>query len=116
SWQETLLGVVNAFKEKRHEIDAQAENLTDHLLRSNSFGLQKMGEEEILAAGKTKETFENIMKSADKEWGGFGRAPKFPQSFSIQYLLRYSHVYKNEEALRQALLSLDKMIEGGIYD
>ncbi|MEI9911267.1 MAG: hypothetical protein WDO71_17350 [Bacteroidota bacterium] len=72
------------------------------------------------------------MKAADKEWGGFGKAPKFPQTFTIQFLLRYYHV-KNiempgsskapssggglgEAALQQALLSLDKMIEGGIYD
>ena len=116
SWQETLFGVVNAFKEKRNEIDAQAENLTDHLLQSNSFGLQKMEEQDVLVAGKTKEAFENIMKSADRVWGGFGNAPKFPQTFSIQYLLRHYHIYKNEEALSQALLTLERMLDGGIYD
>ena len=51
-----------------------------------------------------------------KEWGGFGKAPKFPQTYSIQFLLRYHHITKNEEALAQALVSIDKMIEGGIYD
>ena len=56
------------------------------------------------------------MKQADREWGGFGRAPKFPQSFSIRYLLRHHFVTGHQEALQQALLSLDKMLEGGIYD
>jgi uncharacterized protein YyaL (SSP411 family) len=56
------------------------------------------------------------MKNADKEWGGFGRTPKFPQSFVIQYLLRFYYVTGNKEALDQALLSIDKMIDGGIYD
>ncbi len=116
SWQETLLGVVQAFRERRHEIDAQAENLTAHLLQSNSFGIQKVVEEEIFTADKADEIFQNLMKSADREWGGFGKAPKFPQTFSIQFLLRYYHVTKNDAALQQALLSLDKMIEGGIYD
>lgn len=116
SWQETLNGVIQAFNERRHEIDAQAENLTSHLLKANSFGIQKPVQEQILSSANTKEMFENIMKSADKEWGGFGRAPKFPQTFSIQYLLRYYHITKEEAALSQALLSLDKMIEGGIYD
>jgi uncharacterized protein YyaL (SSP411 family) len=32
SWQETLLGVNQAFEERRHEKDAQEENLTDALL------------------------------------------------------------------------------------
>lgn len=116
SWQETLHSVIQAFRERRYEIDAQAENLTDHLVQSNSFGLGKKEDEEILSHEKTKEVFENIMKTADKEWGGFGRAPKFPQTFSIQYLLRYCHITKDEKALTQAQLSLDKMIEGGIYD
>ena len=28
---------------------------------------------------------DNILKTADTEWGGFGNAPKFPQTFIIQY-------------------------------
>ena len=60
--------------------------------------------------------FKNIMKSADTVWGGFGKAPKFPQTFVIQYLLQYYHFTGNAEALQQARLSIDKMIEGGIYD
>lgn len=89
SWQETLLGVVKAFREKRHEIDAQAENLTEHLVSSNSFGLQKLAEEEVFTRQKVEEAFQNIMKQADREWGGFGRAPKFPQTYAIQFLLQY---------------------------
>ncbi len=116
SWQDTLLSVTQAFGERRHEIDAQAENLTQHLFQSNSFGLQKVAETEVFTTEKLDEAFRNLMKSADKEWGGFGKAPKFPQTFSIQFLLRYHHITKNQEALQQAILSLDKMIEGGIYD
>ena len=116
SWREVLMAVSNAFKEKRDEIDTQAENLTAHLLQSNSFGQQQSGGETNISRDKIDELFQNLMRSADKEWGGFGRAPKFPQTFSIQFLLRYHHVTKNEHALNQACLSLDKMIEGGIYD
>ncbi len=116
SWQEVLQSIVKSFREKRHEIDAQAENLTDHLLKSNTFGQHKQVENEILASDNADEIFLNIMKSADKEWGGFGKAPKFPQSFSILFLLRYHQVTNNKEALEQATLSIDKMIEGGIYD
>ena len=114
SWQETLVSVSQAFKEKRHEIDAQSENLTEHLLKANGFGFQK--EDNAFTKENCKQAFQNIMKNADKEWGGFGKAPKFPQTFSIQFLLRFYHISQNEEALAQALVSLDKMIEGGIYD
>ena len=76
SWKETLQAIVQAFSERRHEIDAQAENLTSHLIQSNSFGLQKPGDEhEIFSMEKCDDSFENIMKGADKEWGGFGKAP-----------------------------------------
>jgi uncharacterized protein YyaL (SSP411 family) len=122
SWQEILQGVKQAFGERRHEIDAQAYKLTEHLMQSNSFGMQKdAGTDELFTKEKIDEAFQNIMKSADKEWGGFGNAPKFPQTFTIQFLLRYHYVKTlagedSTEALQQALLSIDKMIEGGIYD
>jgi uncharacterized protein len=133
SWQDVLRNISQAFREKRHEIDAQAENLTNHLLQSNSFGLQRTPADEVFTRQRLHEAADNIMKAADTEWGGFGRAPKFPQTFTIQFLLRYCHSKKDhaikdtevsppagggdiEAVLRQALLSLDKMIEGGIYD
>ncbi|MEI9946780.1 MAG: thioredoxin domain-containing protein [Chitinophagaceae bacterium] len=92
SWTEVLHGVSQAFVERRHEIDAQAENMADHLLQSNSFGIQKNDVNEVFIKEKIDEVFENLMKSADKEWGGFGKAPKFPQVFTIQFLLRYHYV------------------------
>lgn len=117
SWTETLYGVAQAFRERRHEIDAQAENLTDHLLNANSFGINKPDDADALFhPDKLTECFVNLMKSADRQWGGFGKAPKFPQTFSIRYLLRYHYFTGNKEALDQALLSLDKMIDGGLYD
>jgi len=116
SWKEVLTGVSAAFKERRHEIDAQAENLTEHLIQSNSFGLRNDGEETVFQKAAVDDTFFNIMKAADKVWGGFGKAPKFPHTFTIRFLLRYHHLTGNEEALQQAVLSIDKMIDGGIYD
>lgn len=116
SWQEVLLGVNEAFTQRRNEIDSQAENLTEHLTQANAFGASSLEGNELLSKEKAHEAFENIMKNADKVWGGFGKAPKFPQTFTIQYLLRFSHIHQNKEALQQALLSIDKMIDGGIYD
>ena len=116
SWQETLLGVTQAFRERRNEIEAQASNLTEHLISASSFGTQTVPGSEIFVQKKIRDIYEQLMKQADREWGGFGRAPKFPQSFSILYLLRFHYLSGDKAALEQALLSLDKMIEGGIYD
>lgn len=116
SWQQVLQGVANAFKDKRNEIESQAENLTGHLLQSNAFGIAKPSAEDDVTAAQFNTVFEHIMQSADTKDGGFGRAPKFPQTFTIQFLLRHFYYTQNEKALHQALLSLDKMIYGGIYD
>ncbi|MEP7318068.1 MAG: thioredoxin domain-containing protein [Panacibacter sp.] len=119
SWTETLEAVHQAYTERKNEIEVQAENLIAHIVNANSFGMSKPveSEKESLFSREGLDTItENILKAADKEWGGFGRAPKFPQTFAIQYLLRDYYLYKNEPSLNQALLSLDKMIQGGIYD
>lgn len=117
SWQETLQGLIRAYTERRSEIDAQAHTLTEHLAQANAFGLQKVaGADTVFTKEKWTEALEQVMKSADAEWGGFGKAPKFPQTFTIRFLLRYHYLTQDKEALDQALLSLDKMIEGGIYD
>lgn len=121
SWKEVLYGLANAFKERRDEIEQQATELLHHLQNANSFGIQKVLQfnlpaEELFPEKHNELMFEAIMKTADKEWGGFGRAPKFPQTFTIGYLLKYHHFSGNAEALQHAQLSLQKMIEGGLYD
>jgi len=121
SWTEVLNGIAQSWKERKHEIEAQADNLLAHLSHSNNLIKDKfspLNEEPsiLFSLAHCHEIFANIMKSADKIWGGFGNAPKFPQTFTIQFLLQYQHLTGNKEALQQALLSLDKMLNGGIYD
>ena len=70
----------------------------------------------FFTGANTATIFQNIMQAAVKTEGGFGRAPKFPQTFTIRFLLHYYHFSKDGDALKQACLSLDKMISGGIYD
>lgn len=115
SWKEILKGVYNAWQERKEEIISQAQHLTDHIEKSGNFVIGEKLQNEF-SARNCKTIFSNIMQSADREWGGFGKAPKFPQTFIIQYLLEYYHFTKDQEALDQALLSIDKMLHGGIYD
>ena len=116
SWTDVLQGVINAFAERPQEVMTQAEGLTAHLLKSNVFGERPAEKEQVFTEANATLICENLMKHADTKEGGFGSAPKFPQTFSIQYLLRYYHFFKDDKALDQACLSLDKMLYGGIYD
>ena len=117
SWMDVLSAISNAFKEKRQEIEQQARNLTDHVGKAGSFGIEntRTGAGSFTPA-TLRQVYEQLMAMADKVEGGFGNAPKFPQTFSIQFLLHYYYFTKEEPALRQATLSLDKMIRGGIND
>ena len=121
SWTEVLQAISQSWKEKQNEIESQAENLLDHLSQLNttkkSIGINIIVKgNDLFTKDVCNEIFVNIMKAADKTWGGFGTSPKFPQTFILQYLLQYSSLNKNEDAKKQALLSLDKMLQGGIYD
>ena len=121
SWIDVLHAIKQAWSERRSEIIEQADNLTNHLHKSSSFGLvERTGgiepDSELVLREQVDLIFTNIMKAADMEWGGFGKAPKFPQTFTIQYLLQYHHFTGSKEALEHALLSINKMLEGGIYD
>jgi uncharacterized protein YyaL (SSP411 family) len=119
SWKETLYAIHESYRDKREEIESQAENLTRHIVNANSFGISTQEAENtshFFSRDDLEIIAKNLLQSADKEWGGFGQAPKFPQTFSIQYLLRHYHFTNDENALKQALLSLDKMMKGGIYD
>ena len=118
SWSEVLNNIQSTWLSKGDEITSQATTLTEHLQRSNDLSHLNKNDADpgAFSVEDCDTTFQNMMRSADKEWGGFGNAPKFPQTFTIQYLLQYHHYTGNEEALQQALLSIDKMLQGGIYD
>lgn len=120
SWMQVLEGVYRTYQEKKDDVLHQAAQLTQHLQQANSFGLMQRNNLPAADAIFSKEKIDlmanNILAQADDEEGGFGQAPKFPQTFSIQYLLHYYHFTQNETALKQACLSLDKMMKGGIYD
>ncbi len=128
SWTDVLHSINEAWQQRPQEILSQADNLTAHIGSSNflaNFPVQENG----FSQEQLNTTAANLLKVADIQWGGFSRAPKFPQTGSITYLLRHYYFSKQyhknsseaeaklaEQALEQALLSLDKMIFGGIYD
>ena len=120
SWTEVLQQIATAWSTRQLEIISQAENLTDYLHKSGSNFLKKINieiaTENQMNIDQCNAMFSVIMKSADKSWGGFGNAPKFPQTATIKYLLLYYYYTKNNDALQQALISIDKMLQGGIYD
>lgn len=120
SWMEVLENIHHNYIQNKEKITEQANNLTLHLKDANNFG-NFIAEElrhslEIFTEEKLEELIENLLERADYEHGGFGTAPKFPQSFSLKLLLQNHFFTGNNSALSHALLTLDKMSMGGLYD
>ncbi len=62
------------------------------------------------------EILESVTSAYDPEYGGFGNAPKFPQTDAILLLLEQA-VLRSDDSLRQrAVHTLEKMTGGGTYD
>jgi uncharacterized protein len=57
-----------------------------------------------------------LATSFDAEHGGFGRAPKFPPSMTLEFLLRHHERTGDATSLAMAERTLDAMARGGMYD
>src|ERR1700712_874920 len=76
SWKEVLLGVSALFTEKRHEVEAQAEELIMHIEKANGYVqtenlLPGIIDKPLFNRNQAESIFKNIMKPADGQWGGF---------------------------------------------
>jgi uncharacterized protein YyaL (SSP411 family) len=61
-------------------------------------------------------TGEALLARFDPEWGGFGRAPKFPQPPMLETLLQAATATGRPDLLGALTTTLDAMASGGIYD
>ncbi|MDX2006743.1 MAG: thioredoxin domain-containing protein [Meiothermus sp.] len=104
-----LSGVLEAWRTNMKDVDDNANTLATHLqnaLRPRSAALP-----ESLHTG----ALSGLSRNFDPAYGGFGGPPKFPQSPALLYLL--SHAWLGDDLAKKHLeLTLDRMMEGGIYD
>ncbi len=58
----------------------------------------------------------DLLNSFDENYGGFGRAPKFPSPHNLIFLIRYWKRTGHEKSLHMVEETLKKMRYGGIWD
>ncbi len=69
-----------------------------------------------LADGIVDEVVEAVTNAYDPEYGGFGSAPKFPQTDAIVLLLEQAQLNAVPELRAMATHTLEMMAAGGTYD
>ena len=57
-----------------------------------------------------------LEEAFDAEWGGFGGAPKFPQTPTLEFLIRHYQRTGASTARTMLTTTLDRMAAGGIHD
>ena len=60
--------------------------------------------------------YEQLARSFDPKWGGFGNAPKFPSPHQLTFLLRWHKRNADSMAIEMVEKTLDAMRGGGIFD
>ena len=59
---------------------------------------------------------QNLARGFDPEWGGFGKAPKFPSTFHVELMLRAYMSNAGDGPKQIVTTTLDAMCSGGLYD
>lgn len=122
SWAQVLISIHKSWISKRQEIEEQAQQLLQHLKGTGRVFNQSASivsdddKESFFVKDKVVGMANNLLQTADTIDGGFGRAPKFPQTFSIRFLMEHFYYAGHTASLEHAELSLQKMIHGGIHD
>ncbi|HVC38741.1 MAG TPA: thioredoxin domain-containing protein [Candidatus Dormibacteraeota bacterium] len=102
-----------AYRERRSEVVANAEGLSQALVPAPLMAAASPtgGIGQALAKAQS-----SLVQSADREFGGFGRAPKFPQCAALEFLLQDEIGSQRREAGQVVRRALDGMAQGGIRD
>src|SRR5690606_11790468 len=85
SFTNILLGIAEAWREKRDDIVNSAADILDELKRASA----AEAEPSEISTELSDAAFQKFVRSFDAVNGGFGGAPKFPPSMSLEFLLRY---------------------------
>jgi hypothetical protein len=105
AWTQVLQAIAESWEQNREEIRAGGAHLRERL----SGGARLEPSSERPSEKLLEQALARLAESFDARHGGFGRAPKFPQTPVLELLLA-----RRERAM--SLASLHAMADGGIHD
>ncbi len=113
-WISILLNVAALWKNEAEKAIGYATRLTDGINQAEK--IIKHNVETVFNKTQLLEIIEPWKRHFDMAEGGYNRAPKFPLPNNWIFMLRYSHLMKDEASAISTMLTLEKMAMGGIYD
>jgi uncharacterized protein YyaL (SSP411 family) len=114
SFRQVLMGIEDAYRQRRGEVVQSAEQITEALGRRPE---GRAGQSPGRATAESAAM--RLLQRADTRFGGFGGAPKFPTPPSLDLLLAAGDALserKAGEALEHVVLTCKEMARGGLYD
>ena len=113
---QVLDAITNAWRDSRVELVTTADQLIDAMRARTTIpnGHHKLNELDTSAL--MDHVALDLAKKADRDWGGFGATPKFPQPHLISFLLRHYYLTGDRTSLEIACSTLDQLASGGIFD
>ena len=109
SFRDVLAAVAAAWRDRRREVEAGAARVTDHLRSGSPTAATGFD-----AAQATDRALATLAAEFDEQFGGFGRAPKFPTPSRLFLLLQRSRGSAKARSMLET--TLDAMAAGGMYD
>lgn len=91
-------------------------NEADRLANALKSSQQLAASSETVGTKQLRLARDELLAAHDGVYGGFGRAPKFPQESTLIFLLEPARDHGDIEALEAANRTLQRMASGGIHD
>ena len=116
SFPQLLTAITESWRDRRDEVAGAAERITKALAeRERAVSSEGMPP----STADLEAAVASLRQSYDASRGGFGRAPKFPPSMVLEFLLRHAAGAEGpsrNEALAMVQGTCEAMARGGIYD
>ncbi|GIU90415.1 MAG: thioredoxin domain-containing protein [Acidimicrobiia bacterium] len=112
SFRRVCAAVAEAWRERRDELDQQADRLTDAISRR----VVPVAADDAPGVDVLRAAHASVAQQYEPRHGGFGRAPKFPQAMTLDFLCRAYVRNGSPDTLAMVTTTLDSMAAGGIYD
>ncbi len=114
AFQQVLLGVSDAWQNRRTEVLAGAQDVLRHIRQSELLGPMPPGE--ALSKDTLAAAAQALWQQFDWRYHGWGGGPKFPQPMAMEFLLRYHALSGEANPLDMVVKMARSMARGGMYD